>query len=67
MENTLVQTFATQGAWALLAFYMVYYVLKTTGEREAKLHDLLDKFADKYDGLECKIDKLENKIDSKLK
>lgn len=66
MENTVISTFATQGTWALLAFYMIYYVLKTTGERESRLHELLDKFADKYDDLEIKIDKLEDKIDSKL-
>lgn len=54
----------TQGSYAALFVWLLFYVMKTNREREARLHELLDKFSEKYDVVIDKLDRLEYKIDS---
>jgi hypothetical protein len=49
MEMEVTKYFLTQGPFALLFVWLLIYVMKTNKEREGRLHDLLDKFSDKYD------------------
>ncbi|MCR8843066.1 BhlA/UviB family holin-like peptide [Paenibacillus sp. SC116] len=49
MEFDILKHFLTQGPFALLFVWLLIYVMKTNKEREGRLHDLLDKFSEKYD------------------
>lgn len=60
VESEVLKYFITQGPWALIFTVLLYYVLKrntereermeqTNKERESRLHDLLEKFSEKYD------------------
>jgi len=48
MESEIVKAAMAQGLWAVLFVVMLFYVLKTSGEREKKLTDTLDKLAERY-------------------
>lgn len=48
-ELDIAKYFLTQGPFAILFVWLLLYVMKTNKEREGRLHDLLDKFSDKYD------------------
>lgn len=59
MENVFSQVLASQAPWTALSLFMVFWVLKTTGDREKKSEEreknyqcLLDKFAEKFNILE---------------
>lgn len=52
MENEIVKLAMGQGLWAVLFVAMLFYVLKTSGEREKKLTDTLEILAKKFDVVE---------------
>ncbi|WP_102271319.1 BhlA/UviB family holin-like peptide [Cytobacillus massiliigabonensis] len=45
----VIKYLLTQGPYAVLFVGLLIYVMKTNKERESRLHDLLDKFSEKYD------------------
>ncbi|MEH7521673.1 BhlA/UviB family holin-like peptide [Bacillus sp. JJ1503] len=45
----VIKYFLTQGPWAILFVWLLIYVMRNNREREGRLHDLLDKFSEKYD------------------
>lgn len=60
MEMDVLKYFITQGPFAILFVWLLIYVIRTNKEREVdlirtnkeregRLHDLLDKFSEKYD------------------
>ncbi|UFJ40088.1 hypothetical protein LOK74_18930 [Brevibacillus humidisoli] len=49
MEQTLWNTLLQQGPFAALFVWLLFYVMKTSKEREMRLQELLNKFSDKYD------------------
>jgi hypothetical protein len=49
VEIEVYKYFLTQGPFAVLFVWLLIYVMKTNKEREGRLHELLDKFSDKYD------------------
>lgn len=49
MEAEVFKIFLTQGPFALLFVWLLFYVMKTNSEREKRLHGLLEKFSEKYD------------------
>jgi hypothetical protein len=49
MESEVIKYFLTQGPWAIVFIWLLLYVMRRNTEREGRLHDLLDKFSDKYD------------------
>lgn len=49
MEQDVIKYFITQGPFALLFVCLLIYVMRSNREREGRLHDLLDKFSEKYD------------------
>jgi hypothetical protein len=49
MESEVIKYFLTQGPWAIVFIWLLFYVMRRNTEREGRLHDLLDKFSDKYD------------------
>lgn len=52
MENVLLESLAGQGIWTVVAVCLTIYVLKTSGERERKLQDLIAKLTDKFNIVE---------------
>ncbi|MCY8842477.1 BhlA/UviB family holin-like peptide [Bacillus atrophaeus] len=70
MEMDITQYLMTQGPFAVLFCYLLYYVMKTSKEREAKLYgqidsqnELLARFSDKYEIVIDKLDEIQMKIE----
>jgi hypothetical protein len=49
VEVELTKYFIQQGPFAILFVWLLIYVMKNNKERENRLHDILDKFSEKYD------------------
>lgn len=45
----IAKYFLTQGPFAVLFVWLLIYVMRANKDREGRLHELLDKFSDKYD------------------
>lgn len=52
MENEIVKTIASQGAWALLFVWLLFYVLKENSKRENNYQKTINKLADKISIIE---------------
>ncbi|MDU1323475.1 MAG: BhlA/UviB family holin-like peptide [Clostridium botulinum] len=73
MEQERMKYMISQGAFAVLFCYLLYFVLKTSKEREEKMQSTIDKnqevigdLARKFDVLEDvkrSVDKIENKLE----
>ncbi|AEB62470.1 hypothetical protein AXI59_01975 [Bacillus nakamurai] len=70
MEMDIMQYLMTQGPFAVLFCSLLYYVMKTSREREAKLYgqidsqnELLARFSDKYEIVIDKLDEIQMKIE----
>lgn len=66
VEMDLAQYLMTQGPFAVLFCWVLFYVLNTTKERESKLNEqidaqnqVLEKFSEKYDVVIEKLDRIE--------
>ncbi|MDA1478268.1 BhlA/UviB family holin-like peptide [Bacillus sp. CLL-7-23] len=69
MEMDLTQYLMTQGPFAVLFCWILFYVLNTTKERENKLNSQIDaqnevlaKFSEKYDVVIDKLDQIEKNL-----
>lgn len=62
MDAELTKYFLTQGPWAILFVWLLIYVMKTNKEREGRLHDLLEKFSEKYDVVIDELRDIKNRI-----
>nr|WP_245415776.1 BhlA/UviB family holin-like peptide [Alteribacter populi] len=62
MDSAVLQFFLTQGPFAVLFVWLLMYVMKKNSEREQRLHDTLDKFADKYDVVVYELRKIREKM-----
>jgi hypothetical protein len=62
MESEVIKYFLTQGPWAIVFIWLLFYVMRRNTEREGRLHDLLDKFSDKYDVVIEELRDIKNKI-----
>jgi parvulin-like peptidyl-prolyl isomerase len=69
----LTKYFLTQGPFAVLFVWLLFYVMKTNkerearqeqtnAEREARLHDILEKFSEKYDVVIDELRDIKNKL-----
>lgn len=52
MENEVIKNIATQGAWALLFVWLLFYVLKENSKRESNYQQTINKLADKLSMVE---------------
>lgn len=52
MEELLITALQGQGIWTICAVLLTVYVLKTSGERENKLHSIIDNLTIKFDVVE---------------
>lgn len=48
MESVLLEALKGQGIWTVCAVCLTIYVLKTSGEREKTLQDLINKLTEKF-------------------
>lgn len=64
-EMDVIKYFLTQGPFAILFVWLLLYVMKRNAERENRLHDILEKFSDKYDIVIDELRNLKNKIGGK--
>ncbi|MGM0836057.1 MAG: BhlA/UviB family holin-like peptide [Bacillota bacterium] len=62
MEAEVFKIFLTQGPFALLFVWLLFYVMKTNSEREKRLHGLLEKFSEKYDVVIDELRHIKNRI-----
>lgn len=72
-ELDVVKYFLTQGPFAVLFVWLLFYVMRTNREREARqddtnreresrLHDILDKFSEKYDVVIDELREIKNRM-----
>jgi len=67
MESEIIKAAMAQGLWAVLFVVMLFYVLRTSGEREKRLIDALDKLSEKFGVLEdvkSGVERIERRLDS---
>ncbi len=67
MEQEIVRTALGQSLWAALFVALLFYVLRTSGEREKRLIDALDKLSEKFGVLEdvkSGVERIERRLDS---
>ncbi|MDF1507182.1 BhlA/UviB family holin-like peptide [Robertmurraya sp. DFI.2.37] len=62
MDAETVKYFLTQGPFAILFVWLLIYVMRTNKEREGRLHDLLDKFSEKYDVVIDELREIKNRM-----
>lgn len=65
--DIITEALVGQGIWTIFGVGMAIYVLKTSGDRESRLHSIIEKFADKFDIIEDKVDRIETKVDENRK
>lgn len=61
MEPDVLKYFLTQGPFAVLFVWLLVTTKKESRERETRLHEVLDKFSEKYDLIVDRLDKLEER------
>lgn len=64
-ESELFRGIISQGPFAILFVWLLIYVMKRNAERENRLHDILDKFSDKYDIVIEKLRDINDKLRKK--
>ncbi|MDQ0154900.1 BhlA/UviB family holin-like peptide [Robertmurraya andreesenii] len=62
MDAETIKYFLTQGPFAILFVWLLIYVMRANKDREGRLHDLLDKFSDKYDVVIDELRDIKNKM-----
>ena len=70
MENEIVKTIASQGAWALLFVWLLFYVLKENSKRENNYQETINKLADKISIIEDikeDVKEIKTKVDKERK
>lgn len=65
-STVITEALKGQGIWTICAVCLVIYVLKTSGDRENKLHSLIDELAKNFRLMEDVKDDVEE-IKEKLK
>lgn len=68
MENVLIGALEGQGIWTICAVCLTIYVLKTSGERESKLQDLINRLTEKFSIVEDvkeDVEEIKNKINKR--
>jgi hypothetical protein len=58
----LSKYFLTQGPFAILFVWLLFFVMRANAEREARLHDILEKFSEKYDVVIDELRDIKNRL-----
>jgi Protein of unknown function (DUF2762). len=70
VEGELIRAALGNGLWAALFVFMLIYVLRTSGEREKRLIDALEKLSERFGILEDVkegVARIERRIEDALK
>lgn len=62
MEENIIQLLATQGGFAILFCYLLFYALKENSKREANYQEIIKNFSDSLPDIKEDIEKLNNKL-----
>lgn len=66
MESEIIKQAASQGFFALLFICLLFYVLKTTSNREIKYQTIIEKLSEKFEIIEENVISINSKIDRLL-
>lgn len=64
-EMDILKYFLTQGPFAALFVWLLFYVMRANKEREGRLQDLLGKFSEKYDVIIVELREMKERIPHK--
>ncbi|MDD6794661.1 MAG: BhlA/UviB family holin-like peptide [Clostridiaceae bacterium] len=62
MENNVIQLLATQGGFAILFSYLLFYVLKENSKRESNYQEILKDLSQSIPAIQKDIEKINEKI-----
>jgi len=62
IETEVVKYLVTQGPFAVLFVWLLIYVMRANEKRENRLHDILDKFSEKYDVIVDELREIKERI-----
>ena len=62
IETEAVKYLITQGPFAVLFIWLLIYVMRQNEKREIRLHDILDKFSEKYDVIVDELREIKERI-----
>ena len=62
IETEVVKYLVTQGPFAVLFVWLLIYVMRQNERRELRLHDILDKFSEKYDVIVDELREIKERI-----
>lgn len=62
MEGNIIQLLATQGGFAILFSYLLFYVLKENSKREENYQQIIKNFSDSLPDIKEDIEKLNSKL-----
>lgn len=66
MESEILKFAMTQGLWAVLFVVLLFYVLRTSGEREKRLIDCVDRLSKQFkvvDDIKDGVGRIERKLE----
>lgn len=67
MENQILKLVATQGIFALLFSYLLFYVLKENSKREQRYQQIIERFSDYLPTIESNINVIKEYVKSDSK
>lgn len=62
MDNELLKVIATQGAFAVLFFYLLFYTLKENSKREDNYQEIIKDLSESLPTIKEEIQEINNKI-----
>ncbi len=66
METEIIKAATAQGLWAVLFVVLLFYVLKTSGEREKRLIDCVDRLSKQFevvDDIKDGVNRIEQRLE----
>ncbi|ACO85011.1 BhlA/UviB family holin-like peptide [Clostridium botulinum] len=67
METEILKLLATQGGFALLFSYLLFYVLKENSKREQRYQEIIERFSDYLPTIENNINLIKEYVKPDLK
>lgn len=69
MSDEIIQIVSSQGVWALLSFFLIYYIVKAQekrdkkqDEREKNYQALISELTEKFDLIHSDVSEIKNKL-----
>lgn len=64
MEQSILKLIISQGIFAVLFVYLLFYVLKENSKREANYQEIVDKLSSSLPNIEEKLDNISKQINN---